>query len=65
MPILRFGWDPLNEEWLIGFFINSMHKLLLDAFSNELVVHYRKIDGFPNLLTLFWVSEVFVPKKWF
>ena len=36
---------------------------LSNAFSNELVVHYRKIDECPNSLTVFEVSEMLAFKK--
>ena len=53
MPILGFKNGSLDEKWLKGFSLNLIQNLFLDVFSNKLVDIYRKIDGCPNLVTLF------------
>ena len=53
MPILEFRSDSLNEKWFKGFFfLTRCINVFLDAFSTELALHYRKIDGFPSLIKL-------------
>ena len=51
--ILGFGNDPFNKMWLKGFPLTRYINIFLDAFSNELVVRYRKIDVCPDLVALF------------
>ena len=48
MNILDFGSYSLNEKWLKLFSLNSIQKLFLEVFSNKLIVHDWKIDGYPN-----------------
>ena len=61
MNILDFGSYSLNEKRL-KLFSKLDTKTFLEAFSNKLIVHDWKIDGYPNLVTLFLVSEVLVLK---
>ena len=64
MPVLGFGSDSPNEKWLKGFSLNSIHKLFfIDAFSNELVVPYRKTNTCRSLVTYYFKSRKCLYKK--
>ena len=65
MPILGLGSDSLDKKFLLEVTLNSIHKLLLNAFTNELSFYYKKIDGRQHLVTLLEVSGVLASKKLF
>ena len=54
LTLLNGAHDFLQTRY-INFF--------LDAYSNILVIHYRKVCGNPNLVAQFQTSEVRVTKK--
>ena len=57
--MLRFLFIYLFNDFLQTRYV----KFFLDAFSNVLVVHYKKVCENPNLVAQFQTSEVSATKK--